>query len=109
MTDNTSAGSSATRTQLFAAVLLLVPPVAAPTAAREDGATVARAKRVLERHALAHPGQPERGRALFQDEKRTRCLSCHRVGKQGGDIGPDLTRIRQKYGPAEIFDAIERR
>ncbi len=36
-------------------------------------------------------GDPERGRVLF--EGKGECLDCHRVGRQGSRVGPDLTRI----------------
>jgi len=39
--------------------------------------------------ADAGPGDPERGRELFE----TRCTRCHSVRGEGGRLGPDLTRI----------------
>ncbi len=33
------------------------------------------------------PGDPERGRALFAQQ----CGTCHAVGGEGGDVGPELT------------------
>ncbi|HSM09307.1 MAG TPA: hypothetical protein VLA33_09855 [Gemmatimonadota bacterium] len=39
-------------------------------------------------------GEPERGRALFFDpDGPARCAGCHRVGDEGGDIGPELTAV----------------
>jgi cytochrome c len=35
----------------------------------------------------------ERGKELF---KTASCLSCHRLGKEGGNLGPDLTEVRQR-------------
>jgi putative heme-binding domain-containing protein len=35
------------------------------------------------------PGDPARGRELFE----TRCTRCHAVGGRGGRMGPDLSRI----------------
>lgn len=34
------------------------------------------------------------------------CANCHRVRDRGGDIGPDLSAISQKYGRLEMLDAI---
>jgi putative heme-binding domain-containing protein len=39
--------------------------------------------------ADAGPGDPERGRELFE----ARCARCHRVDGLGGRMGPDLSRI----------------
>jgi putative heme-binding domain-containing protein len=42
------------------------------------------------------------GRKVFT----TYCASCHKVGKEGTEIGPDLTTIGQKFGTIELLDAI---
>lgn len=40
------------------------------------------------------PGDSVRGRELFFDaDGPTRCAGCHRVGDEGGDIGPELTAV----------------
>ena len=54
---------------------------------------------------LALDASAERGREVFRSEV-ARCSSCHAHTGLGLDIGPDLTAIRSKYGPAEILDAI---
>lgn len=39
-------------------------------------------------------GDTERGRALFFDpDGPARCAGCHRVGEEGGDVGPELTAV----------------
>jgi putative membrane-bound dehydrogenase-like protein len=43
-----------------------------------------------------------KGRQLFA----THCASCHKAGKQGAEIGPELTRIRQKFDKLGLLDAI---
>lgn len=52
---------------------------------------------------LALPGDPERGRRWFFAESATSCASCHRVGGQGGDLGPELDAIGSKYGPRDLL------
>lgn len=37
------------------------------------------------------PGDPDRGAALFRGKGD--CLSCHRVGREGGFAGPDLASV----------------
>lgn len=34
------------------------------------------------------------------------CASCHKAGKEGRDIGPDLTLIRNKFDRISLLDAI---
>ncbi|MGH9336302.1 MAG: c-type cytochrome, partial [Vicinamibacteria bacterium] len=36
------------------------------------------------------PGDPARGERLFREED---CLSCHRLGREGGFAGPDLGSV----------------
>ncbi len=55
-------------------------------------------------------GDPSKGRDLFLSE-RAQCSTCHGftsgLATRGGDIGPDLTEIRKKYGKRELFEAIQ--
>jgi quinoprotein glucose dehydrogenase len=44
------------------------------------------------RGALAG-GNAERGRRIFFERISVSCLRCHRIGEDGGIIGPDLTKI----------------
>jgi cytochrome c551/c552 len=46
-------------------------------------------------HALA--GRPDAGRALFRERG---CIRCHRVGAEGGDVGPDLSRAAPRQPAA---------
>lgn len=34
------------------------------------------------------------------------CVACHRLGGEGGTIGPDLTGVGQRFTPADIIEAI---
>ena len=42
------------------------------------------------------------GQALFT----SRCASCHKWGREGATIGPDLTTIGNKFNSPELLDAI---
>ena len=50
-------------------------------------------------------GDPTRGAAVFFGET-ARCSTCHRLEGRGGDIGPELTKIREKYDRRALLDAI---
>lgn len=44
------------------------------------------------------PGPPEvAGRILFE---RKKCVRCHKIAGEGGMMGPDLTAVALKHGPA---------
>ncbi len=48
-------------------------------------------------------GDVERGRAVF---KKARCLDCHRHGRAGGDMGPDLSTVARRFSRRYILEAI---
>lgn len=47
-------------------------------------------------------GNERTGKTVFL----ANCSTCHRHGKQGNDIGPDLTQIHQKFDKNGLLDAI---
>ena len=55
---------------------------------------------VLEKYqgALDKPGEAERGRAIFEKN----CVTCHRVGNLGVNVGPDISDTRDKL-PAYLL------
>ncbi len=82
--------------------VLLLP--AATTHA--DGDVSPAARLAFEQHALTHPGDAKRGRAVFLDEKRTKCASCHVVDGQGAKVGPDLSRIGGKFDRPHLIESL---
>jgi putative heme-binding domain-containing protein len=54
---------------------------------------------------LIRDGDVERGRSIFQGNAAA-CSSCHRVGDQGGQIGPDLTRIGASRSGRDLVESI---
>jgi putative membrane-bound dehydrogenase-like protein len=71
-----------------------------------------RRKSAVERHerlaqmALATRGNPERGRELFLNADKTGCIKCHRIGEQGGRIGPDLTGVGRRFSRIHLVESI---
>jgi putative heme-binding domain-containing protein len=54
--------------------------------------------------ARAH-GDARRGAAVF-GAATSACLSCHKVGTQGGDIGPNLSAVGACIPPEEIVEGV---
>src|SRR5262249_40618798 len=71
-----------------------------------------RRKSVTERHerlsqlALATRGDPVHGRAVFLNVEKTACIKCHRLGEQGGAIGPDLTGVGRRFSKIHLIESI---
>src|SRR5262249_41733281 len=61
--------------------------------------------RLAEFEPLLKGGDPQRGRLVFFD-KKVACSSCHRIGADGGEIGPDLTKIGAIRAGRDILEAI---
>ncbi len=50
-------------------------------------------------------GNADRGRVVF-NSKLANCVSCHRVGDKGGDIGPDLLNVGTRLSPELLVESI---
>jgi putative heme-binding domain-containing protein len=50
-------------------------------------------------------GDPTRGQQVFAGEK-AKCSSCHRVGKVGKAVGPDLTTIGSVRSANDLLESI---
>ena len=55
---------------------------------------------------LASRGNAGRGREVFHNTEKSLCLKCHRLGEQGGRIGPDLARIGSRFSRVHILESI---
>ena len=51
-------------------------------------------------------GSVERGRKLFANVKKSLCIKCHRIGEQGGRIGPDLTGVGSRFSRIHLIESI---
>lgn len=49
-------------------------------------------------------GDAARGQQLFLKGEGIQCRNCHRVGKQGKQLGPDLTQIGKKLSKEKILE-----
>lgn len=51
-------------------------------------------------------GDIERGRDIFFNRSEVSCQRCHRVGSQGGEVGPVLTKIGAEKSSEYLLEAI---
>src|SRR5205807_1660201 len=71
-----------------------------------------RRKSAVERHerlaqlALTTSGSATRGRELFLNADKTGCIKCHRIGEQGGRIGPDLSGVGRRFSRIHLVESI---
>ncbi len=64
--------------------------------------TLAELVPVVER-GLGERRDPERGRRLYGV---VGCAACHRFGREGGGVGPDLTAVAGRFGVRDLLEAI---
>jgi putative heme-binding domain-containing protein len=55
---------------------------------------------------MALHGDATRGRAIFFSEDRSQCYQCHTIAGNGGHVGPDLSKIGEKYGKEGLLESI---
>lgn len=64
-------------------------------------------KDVLTRYREAlEGGDPAAGRDIFFHKSAVSCLRCHKIGTDGGEVGPVLTDIAGKQKPDYLLEAI---
>lgn len=54
---------------------------------------------------VAEQGNPIRGRATFLDQK-TQCAKCHKLEGQGGQVGPDLSKVWQTHTVPKLLETL---
>jgi putative heme-binding domain-containing protein len=88
---------------LLSAAILFMALGAGTTTAQTPPVAV---KRDYERYALTHPGDANRGRDLFANDKQTKCAVCHKVNRKGGEVGPDLSHIAGKFDRPHLIESL---
>ena len=57
--------------------------------------------------ALKEQGDAVLGQRVFLDiKKRGLCARCHRIGAEGGRIGPDLTGVGRRFSRIHLIEAV---
>jgi putative membrane-bound dehydrogenase-like protein len=60
----------------------------------------------LMQFVLSGQGNAQRGREVFQNAEKSLCLKCHRLGTEGGKIGPDLAGMGSRFSRVHILESI---
>ena len=55
---------------------------------------------------LSLAGDPLRGRQIYFETSGVSCKNCHRIHKDGKEIGPELTTIGKKLTPVQLLESI---
>ena len=83
-----------------------VREMAAPLSERIEEARIARTERLKRlEHELVSGGDVTRGRQVYFGKKAA-CSSCHTIGLEGGDVGPDLTAVGAVRSVHDLIEAI---
>lgn len=51
-------------------------------------------------------GDARRGKEVFFQQPAVQCLRCHRVGNEGGTVGPNLSDVGRRVTRAELLESI---
>ncbi|MCG8649983.1 MAG: plastocyanin/azurin family copper-binding protein [Pirellulales bacterium] len=55
--------------------------------------------------AALEKGNPARGAVVYASPTSA-CLSCHKVGQHGGEVGPELSQVGAKQKPRQIVESV---
>ena len=55
---------------------------------------------------LSLSGDSERGRRVFFENAAVACKNCHRIQKEGKEVGPELTTIGKKLTRAQLLESM---
>jgi putative heme-binding domain-containing protein len=72
---------------------------------RQQGVQAVSAQEVFEFQMydpMTLKAKPEMGKKIFEKE----CSSCHRIGAEGKDFGPDLTTLASRFKKKDVLEAI---
>ncbi len=81
-----------------------VQRAASTLAQRSTTAAALDEARLVALRPLLDGGDAARGRELFYG--RAACSACHRVGQEGGTLGPDLTEIGRVRAGRDLLEAV---
>lgn len=90
---------------------LLTAAAKRPSAANRDKlakfeASRAKSDHLAEWRETLAGGDADRGKNVFWDKQEVACLRCHKVGDEGGEVGPNLSDIGKRQKREYILESI---
>ena len=64
------------------------------------------APEAFEKYAMGHEGNAQSGRRIFALESGAGCIKCHKLGNEGGEVGPSLSGVGAKYDKAKLVESV---
>ncbi len=61
---------------------------------------------VQQEQILSLPGDPARGQRVFFETSGVSCKNCHRIRKDGKEVGPELTTIGKRLSRVQLLESI---
>ena len=58
---------------------------------------------LVTKNAATQKGNAQSGAKIF---KKGQCIKCHRFGKLGEGLGPDLTKVRKRFQRKQIVESL---
>ena len=55
---------------------------------------------------LSLTGDIEQGKRVFFETAGVQCKNCHKIGKEGKEVGPELTTIAKKNDPSQLLESL---
>ncbi len=82
-----------------------VAPAAQPLLAKLQTSTAEQGRHLAALQESLAGGDPQRGKLVFQG-RQAACATCHRVAGEGGQVGPDLSKIGSRRNDRDLLEAI---
>jgi putative membrane-bound dehydrogenase-like protein len=60
----------------------------------------------LTQYALENVGDAARGREVFFNAEKSLCLKCHQLESEGGQVGPHLTGVGDRFSRIHLIESI---
>jgi putative membrane-bound dehydrogenase-like protein len=56
--------------------------------------------------AKSHKGDAENGKKIFFATNGVGCMKCHKIGNDGGEVGPSLSGVASKYDKEKLIESV---
>jgi len=56
--------------------------------------------------AKSHTGNAENGKKIFFAANGVGCVKCHKIGNEGGEVGPSLSGVASKYDKEKLIESV---